>query len=357
MVLKKQTLFSIWSFWVCVMKCLPFFLLLLHWLTPRRRCSKECFLWIFSSCKKLRLIHTEWDFPTLWQTHICSGSLKVLTSWPVSSETFAESRNFTSHWHRGLTTQNILANESSKGQTGEIHMKLLYSVCHRWQFVVWRWSLPQLILTFERLQCPVLHPVLVYVEIVEDLGVAGGGAGQQAFLSVSHQPLAVVSGHVAGHVLFSPGVQKGLEASVQTPVHPLVGLMSPRQRRVPVHVVLWLADIDHLVGVELEHTLHLQLTVTVLRLVRRGLGHSLLLQLLPSSLALPYSSQIPEGENRSTAVNNTVWSPGKFFWILHTPKRNQVYRESSHKFLKSVNWYFHLYGTILFDSTHFVFFF
>lgn len=34
-------------------------------------------------------------------------------------------------------------------------------------------------------------------------------------------------------------------------------LMSPRERRVPVHIVFGLADIDHLVGVELEHALHL----------------------------------------------------------------------------------------------------
>lgn len=92
---------------------------------------------------------------------------------------------------------------------------------------------------------------------MEDLGAAGGGAGQQAFSLVSHQPLAVVGGHVAGHVLFGPGVQPGLEASVQARVDPLLGLMCPSERCVPVHVVLRLADIDHLVGVELEHALHL----------------------------------------------------------------------------------------------------
>lgn len=59
---------------------------------------------------------------------------------------------------------------------------------------------------------------------MEDLGVAGGGAGQQAFSSFSHQPLAVVDGHVAGHVLFSPGVQPGVKASVQACVDPLLGL-------------------------------------------------------------------------------------------------------------------------------------
>lgn len=84
--------------------------------------------------------------------------------------------------------------------------------------------MPQFILTLEILQCSVLHPVLVYVEIMEDLRVASGGAGQQAFLTVSHQPLAAVDGHVAGHVLLGPSVQPGLKASVQACVHPLVGL-------------------------------------------------------------------------------------------------------------------------------------
>lgn len=88
------------------------------------------------------------------------------------------------------------------------------------------------------LQCSVLHPVLVNVEIVEDLGAAGGGAGQQVLLSVSHQPLVVVGGHVSGHVILGPGVQPGVEASVQASVDPLVGLMSPRECCVPVHVVL-----------------------------------------------------------------------------------------------------------------------
>lgn len=59
---------------------------------------------------------------------------------------------------------------------------------------------------------------------MEDLRAAGGGAGQQAFLFLSHQPLAVDSSHVAGHMLFGPGVQTGLKASVQACVDPLVGL-------------------------------------------------------------------------------------------------------------------------------------
>lgn len=82
-------------------------------------------------------------------------------------------------------------------------------------------------------------------------------------------------------------------------------LMSPCERCVPVHVIFWLADINHLVGVQLEHALHLQLAAAVLRLVRGAFGHSLLLQLLPTSLALPYPSQIPKGQKRSRAMNNT----------------------------------------------------
>lgn len=82
-------------------------------------------------------------------------------------------------------------------------------------------------------------------------------------------------------------------------------LMSSSESRVPVHVVLGLAHIDHLVGVELEHALHPQLTVALLRLVRGALGHSLLLQLLPSSLALPYPSQIPESPSRSTTMRDS----------------------------------------------------
>lgn len=90
----------------------------------------------------------------------------------------------------------------------------------------------------ERLQSSVLDPVLVNVEIVEDLRAAGGGARQQVFLSFSHQPLPAVCRHVTGHVILGPGVQPGLEASVEASVDPLVGLMSPCERCVSVHVVL-----------------------------------------------------------------------------------------------------------------------
>lgn len=49
---------------------------------------------------------------------------------------------------------------------------------------------------------------------MEDLRVAGGGAGQQTFLFLSHQPLAGVGSHVVGHMLFGPGVHQGLKAPV-----------------------------------------------------------------------------------------------------------------------------------------------
>lgn len=38
----------------------------------------------------------------------------------------------------------------------------------------------------EGLQCSVLHPVLVNVEIMKDLRAAAGGAGPQTFLFISH---------------------------------------------------------------------------------------------------------------------------------------------------------------------------
>lgn len=81
-----------------------------------------------------------------------------------------------------------------------------------------------------RLQCSVLHPVLVNVEIMEDLRVAGGGAGQHALSFISHQPLVAVGSHVAGHMLFNPGVEPGLKASVQACVDPLVGLKETSTR-------------------------------------------------------------------------------------------------------------------------------
>ena len=116
-------------------------------------------------------------------------------------------------------------------------------------------------------------------------------------------------------------------------------LMGPRERCMPVHVVFGLADIHHLVRVELEHALHLG----VLRAIRGPLGDPLLLQKLPSTLALAYSPQVPGDHNREThgytrrgcqrekkrnkKENQHCPLPPYF-------KFQQVYRESSHKFLE-----------------------
>lgn len=59
---------------------------------------------------------------------------------------------------------------------------------------------------------------------MEHLGAASRGAGQQAFLSISHEPLAAFSSHVTGHVLLGPSIHPGVKASVQACVHKLVGL-------------------------------------------------------------------------------------------------------------------------------------
>lgn len=211
---------------------------------------------------------------------------------------------------------------------------------------------------------------------MKDLGVARGGAGQQSLFVISHQPPVGVGIHVGGHVLLSPSVQPGLKASVQTSVDPLVGLkdrstaliscrsrclqtgretctawwdqwcelgsgfsahlMSSCQCRVSVHVVFWLADIDHLVGVELEHALDLQLAVVFQRLVRGDPGHLLLLQLLPSPLALPYPSQVPGGRSRWTTVSDSDWPPSQASDYSAQQGVRQVYRESSHKFLQKI---------------------
>lgn len=79
------------------------------------------------------------------------------------------------------------------------------------------------------LQSSVLHPVLVDGEIVEHLGDAAGGAGQQALLLLAHQPPAGAGGHVAGDVLAGPGVEPGVEAPVQPRVDPLVRLQEIRK--------------------------------------------------------------------------------------------------------------------------------
>lgn len=59
---------------------------------------------------------------------------------------------------------------------------------------------------------------------MEHLRAASRGAGQQAFLSISHEPLAAFSSHLTGHVLLGPSIQPGVKASVQACVHKLVGL-------------------------------------------------------------------------------------------------------------------------------------
>lgn len=102
---------------------------------------------------------------------------------------------------------------------------------------------------------------------MEDLRAAGGAAGQQAFLFISHQPLVAVGSHVTGHMLLRPSIQPGLKAPVQPSVDTLMGLMSPCQCSVSVHIVFRFADIDHLVGVEFEHTLHLQFAAAILQLL------------------------------------------------------------------------------------------
>lgn len=82
-----------------------------------------------------------------------------------------------------------------------------------------------------RLQSSVLHPVLVDGEIVEHLGDAAGGAGQQTLLLLAHQPPVGAGGHVAGDVLAGPGVEPGVEAPVQSGVDPLVRLEEIRRRK------------------------------------------------------------------------------------------------------------------------------
>ena len=71
---------------------------------------------------------------------------------------------------------------------------------------------------------------------------------------------------------------------------------------MPVHVVFGLADVHHLVRVELEHALHLG----VLGAIGGPLGVPPLLQKLPSTLALAYSPQVPEGHNREEGHRYTT---------------------------------------------------
>lgn len=103
-----------------------------------------------------------------------------------------------------------------------------------------------------------------------------------------------------------------------------------------VHVIFGLADVDHLVSVELEHALDLQLAVVFQRLVRGDPGHLLLLQLLPSPLALPYPSQVSEGGSRRTSISDTNGPPSQTSDYSTQQGVRQVYRESSHKFYKEI---------------------
>lgn len=80
------------------------------------------------------------------------------------------------------------------------------------------------------LQSSVLHPVLVDGEIVQHLGHAAGGAGQETLLLLAHQPPAGAGRHVAGDVLAGPGVEPGVEAPVQPGVDPLVRLEEIREK-------------------------------------------------------------------------------------------------------------------------------
>lgn len=68
--------------------------------------------------------------------------------------------------------------------------------------------------------------------------------------------------------------------------------MSSQQGSASVHVVLRLEDIHHLVGVELEHTFHFKVLCILHGLFLSLAG--LLLQLLPTTLVLPYPTEVPE---------------------------------------------------------------
>lgn len=65
-------------------------------------------------------------------------------------------------------------------------------------------------------------------------------------------------------------------------------LVSPHQGGAAVHVVLRLKDVDHFVGVEFEHALHLFLLHGFLPPLT-----GLLVHLLPALLVLPDPPQVP----------------------------------------------------------------
>lgn len=70
--------------------------------------------------------------------------------------------------------------------------------------------------------------------------------------------------------------------------------MGPEQGCAPVHVILRLEDVHHLVRVELEHTLHIHAVSRLGGLLGSLLGLPLLHLLAP--LALPDPPQVPCGE-------------------------------------------------------------
>ncbi len=70
----------------------------------------------------------------------------------------------------------------------------------------------------------VLDSELINALEVKDLGVTGGGAGQQSLPPFSHEPPAGFSSHVSGHVLLHPALSTGVKALVQTCAHSLVRL-------------------------------------------------------------------------------------------------------------------------------------
>ena len=85
-------------------------------------------------------------------------------------------------------------------------------------------------------------------------------------------------------------------------------LMSPGQRSASVHVVLRLEDVHHLVRVEFEHALHLQI-LSAVGLLRRPRSRLHLLQLLPPSLALPDPPEVPDWKRRKIGIRPEPVTP------------------------------------------------
>lgn len=77
----------------------------------------------------------------------------------------------------------------------------------------------------------VLDSVLINALEVKDLGVTGGGAGQQSLPPFSHEPLACFSSHVSGHMLFRPALSPGVKPLVQTCAYALVRLRERERER------------------------------------------------------------------------------------------------------------------------------